>query len=69
MRIKSRTPAPAENGHQGKTKQQASKTYTKHNTTIENGSQYAVHWVALNYHLPMPVAEVVADLSGLGGAR
>ena len=66
---KRKTPAPTVNGHQGKIKQQASETHSNHNTQDVYGSQYAVHWVALNCHLPMPIAEAVADLAGLGGSR
>jgi hypothetical protein len=69
MQLESKTPASGDNGGQGKTVQQVSKTYFSNNTLIANGSQHAIHWVSVNYHLSLPMAQLVAELAGLGGER
>ena len=69
MQLESKTPASAENGGQGKTVRQVGKTYFNNNILIANDSQHAIHWVSTNYHLSLPLAQLVAELAGLGGGR
>jgi hypothetical protein len=69
MQVKSKTPATTVNGGQGKTVQQVDKTYISNDTLIANDSQHAIHWVSINYHLSLPLAQLVAELADLGGDR
>ena len=69
MQLESKTPASAASGGQGKTVQQVGKTYFNNNTLIANDSQHAIRWVSVNYHLSLPLAQLVAELAGLGGER
>ena len=69
MRIESKPPASAENGCRGEVEEQVSKTYYPNYSVVANDSQYEIRWLSSNYHLPLPVADLIAGLAGLGGNR
>ena len=69
MRIERKAPASATNGGQGKIEKQISKTYYPNYSAVASDSQYAIRWLSSNYHLSLPVADLIAGLAGLGGKK
>jgi len=65
------TPPPISGARRGREEnsKRTGKIHFPDSSKFEPKTQHVVRWLVSNYHLSLPMAEVVADLAGLGVER